>query len=60
VGVFVCVSMFPTGMHLAEQSLFITISRILWAFDIKRAIDPKTGKEIDPPFSLEDAYIDGE
>jgi hypothetical protein len=58
--VVVYVSVCRTGLHLAEQSLFITISRILWAFDIKRAVDPKTGEEVDPPFSLEEAYIDGE
>ena len=34
-------------MHLAENSLFITISRILWAFDILPGLDDN-GKEIKP------------
>src|SRR5271155_5253709 len=33
------------GMHLAENSLFITISRILWAFNILPGLD-ENGKEI--------------
>lgn len=36
------------GMHIADRSLFLAISRLLWAFDFKRAIDPETGKEIVP------------
>ncbi|KAF8168582.1 cytochrome P450 [Pholiota molesta] len=35
------------GIHLALNSLFINISRILWAFDIKPALD-NDGKEIIP------------
>jgi cytochrome P450 len=35
------------GLHLAEQSLFITISRILWAFDILPGLDD-SGNEIKP------------
>jgi len=34
-------------MHLAENSLFITISRILWAFDILPGLD-ESGREIKP------------
>jgi len=33
------------GMHIAERSLFLAISRLLWAFDIKRPVDSATGKE---------------
>ena len=29
------------GMHVAERSLFLGISRLLWAFDIKPALDSK-------------------
>jgi cytochrome P450 len=32
------------GMHLAENSLFITIAKILWAFEIKPPLD-ETGHE---------------
>ena len=35
------------GNHLALNSLFINISRILWAFDIKPALD-KDGKDVIP------------
>ena len=35
------------GLHLARASLFITVSRILWAFDILPAVD-ETGREVLP------------
>lgn len=35
-------------MHIADRSLFLAISRTLWAFDLRRAVDEKTGKEIIP------------
>jgi cytochrome P450 len=36
------------GMHVAEQSLFLGISHILWAFDIRPAKDENTGKDLLP------------
>lgn len=36
------------GMHIADRSLFLGISRLLWAFDFKRAVDPETHQEIIP------------
>ncbi|KAI0196404.1 cytochrome P450 [Astrocystis sublimbata] len=36
------------GMHIADRNLFLGMSRLLWAFDFKRAIDQSTGKEIVP------------
>ncbi|PFH62264.1 hypothetical protein XA68_14395 [Ophiocordyceps unilateralis] len=36
------------GMHIADRSLFLAMSRTLWAFDIKRAVDETTGQEIVP------------
>ncbi|BCR86202.1 cytochrome P450 [Aspergillus chevalieri] len=36
------------GIHIAERSLFLSISRLLWAFDFKRTIDPVTKLEIFP------------
>jgi len=36
------------GIHIAERSLFLSISRLLWAFDFKRAVDPVTKLEIFP------------
>jgi cytochrome P450 len=35
------------GMHVAERSLFLGISRILWAFDIKPVVDA-AGRQILP------------
>ncbi|KAI2618110.1 cytochrome P450 [Hypoxylon sp. NC1633] len=36
------------GMHLADRSLFLAISRMLWAFDFHRAVDRRTGREMVP------------
>ncbi|KAH0609786.1 uncharacterized protein H6S33_012332 [Morchella sextelata] len=44
------------GQKLAENSLFITITRILWGFDISKAHDQITGEEIVPDIF---AYTDG-
>ncbi|KAH8600239.1 cytochrome P450 [Bisporella sp. PMI_857] len=36
-----------SGQALAEQGTWITIARLLWAFNIQKAKDPETGLEID-------------
>ncbi|KAL2157119.1 hypothetical protein VTH06DRAFT_6407 [Thermothelomyces fergusii] len=36
------------GIHVAERSLFLGVSRMLWAFDISPATDACTGKPIIP------------
>jgi cytochrome P450 len=36
------------GMHIADRSMFLAIARILWAFDLGKAIDPDTGSKITP------------
>ncbi|KAI1081433.1 cytochrome P450 [Whalleya microplaca] len=36
------------GMHIADRSLFLAISRLLWAFDFRKAVDEATGEEIVP------------
>ena len=36
------------GMHVAERSLFLGISRLLWGFDIKAKVDKETGLEMKP------------
>lgn len=41
------------GIHVAERSLFLAISRLLWAFDFQRPVDPVTGCEI-PPSDADD------
>lgn len=44
------------GMHIVDRSMFLAISRLLCAFNFKRAIDPKTQQEIIPDM---DEPIDG-
>lgn len=36
------------GIHIADRSMFFAVSRLLWAFDFRRAIDPVTKHEIIP------------
>lgn len=36
-----------SGQALAEQGTWITVARLLWGFNIRKARDPKTRKEID-------------
>ncbi|KAL1624328.1 hypothetical protein SLS56_007867 [Neofusicoccum ribis] len=36
-----------TGRFIARNSLFILIARLLWTFDIRHAVDKKTGKRIE-------------
>ncbi|EJU02480.1 cytochrome P450 [Dacryopinax primogenitus] len=35
------------GMHLAKNSVALVITRLLWAFDIKKKVDQATGRDID-------------
>lgn len=35
------------GMHIADRSLFLSISRLLWAFNFEKAVDDQ-GREIVP------------
>lgn len=35
------------GMHIADRSLFLSISRLLWAFNLEKAVDTR-GIEIEP------------
>ena len=36
-----------TGRHIARNSLWAAIARVLWAFDLKRPIGPTSGEEIE-------------
>jgi cytochrome P450 len=46
------------GMHVAERSLFLGISRLLWAFDIAPAVDRTTGKVLMPdPEKLTQGFV---
>jgi len=44
------------GLHLAEQSLFINVARLLWAFSLSKATDPASGEPV--PVDLL-AFTDG-
>ncbi|CAH0003353.1 unnamed protein product, partial [Clonostachys byssicola] len=44
------------GMHIADRSLFLAISRTLWAFDFKRVVDPEAKQELVPDT---DDLVDG-
>ncbi|KAG9011259.1 hypothetical protein FRB94_003267 [Tulasnella sp. JGI-2019a] len=36
------------GIHLATNSIRLNVMNLLWAFNFKKALDSKTGKEIEP------------
>lgn len=44
------------GMHIADRSIFLAISRLLWAFHFKRMTDQETGEEVVPDM---DNMVDG-
>ncbi|PHH90751.1 hypothetical protein CDD83_2747 [Cordyceps sp. RAO-2017] len=44
------------GMHIADRSLFLAMSRTLWAFDLAPAVDDTTGREVLPDA---DDLVDG-
>ncbi|KAJ9615082.1 hypothetical protein H2200_001156 [Cladophialophora chaetospira] len=47
------------GIHLADRNLFHCISKMLWAFHIEMATDPKTGKPIVPDTDIVTGYREG-
>ncbi|KAK3402583.1 cytochrome P450 [Sordaria brevicollis] len=36
------------GLHVADDFMFLSIARLMWAFNFDRAVDPDTGEEIVP------------
>lgn len=44
------------GMHIADRSIYLAISRLLWAFDFRRAMDADTKQEVVPDM---DDLVDG-
>lgn len=45
------------GMHISERSLFLAISRLLWAFNFRKVVD-KNGKDIVPdPSNLTEGLL---
>lgn len=45
---------FCQGSYVAEASLFITLSRLLWGVDFSTPINPETGRPIIPDLSDEE------
>ncbi|CCM07191.1 uncharacterized protein FIBRA_09532 [Fibroporia radiculosa] len=50
---------FCQGSYIAEASLFITLSRLIWGFNISALLDPKTGKTVVPDITDEANWCDG-
>ncbi|KAH9921903.1 cytochrome P450 [Fomitopsis serialis] len=48
---------FCQGSHIAEASLFITLSRILWGIDFYAPLDPKTKQPILPDVANEEKTV---
>jgi hypothetical protein len=46
-----------TGIHVAQNSLFINMARTLWAFNLKKAKDPKTGDIIEPDTGVQNGFL---
>ncbi|ORY71072.1 cytochrome P450 [Pseudomassariella vexata] len=44
------------GIHIADRSIFLALSRMLWAFDFRRAVDPGTLQDVVPDM---DEVVDG-
>ncbi|KZT20490.1 cytochrome P450 [Neolentinus lepideus HHB14362 ss-1] len=47
------------GAYFAERSLYLTATRLLWAFNFSKAVHPITGNEITPDASMETGYTSG-
>ncbi|KAF2114283.1 cytochrome P450 [Lophiotrema nucula] len=45
------------GMHIADRSLFLAVSRLLWAFDFQAPIDVYGNKVLPNPSQLTDGFI---
>ncbi|EED82984.1 predicted protein [Postia placenta Mad-698-R] len=50
---------FCSGKHIAEASLFIVLSRLIWGFDLYAASDAKTGKVRLPDVDDGATFTDG-
>lgn len=45
------------GMHVAERSLFLAISRLLWAFRLDKAVDENGRQMVPDPDHLTDGFL---
>ncbi|KZT04799.1 cytochrome P450 [Laetiporus sulphureus 93-53] len=50
---------FCQGSHLAEASLFITLSRLLWGIDISAPLDPETKQPLLPDIADDNNWTEG-
>ncbi|OSX61377.1 hypothetical protein POSPLADRAFT_1057133 [Postia placenta MAD-698-R-SB12] len=50
---------FCPGKYVSEASMFIVLSRLIWAFDFYAASDPQTGKAKLPNVNNVDTFTDG-
>lgn len=47
------------GVYIAEASLLIVLSRLIWGFDFLTPTDPLTGEPIIPDALAEESFSDG-
>ncbi|KIW98747.1 uncharacterized protein Z519_00410 [Cladophialophora bantiana CBS 173.52] len=47
------------GIHLADRNLWHAISKLLWAFNFEKKIDPQTGKLVALDTTVETGYREG-
>ncbi|KAF4556709.1 Cytochrome P450-like protein 50 [Elsinoe fawcettii] len=45
------------GMTLTQDETFLACGGLLWAFNLKKKIDPATGLEIDPPLNKSNSLL---
>lgn len=46
-----------TGLHVAQNSLFINMARTVWAFNLHKYKDPETGKVEEPDVSAASGFL---
>ncbi|KAL4940598.1 hypothetical protein BDV06DRAFT_213320 [Aspergillus oleicola] len=46
-----------SGVHVAQNSLFINIARTLWGFNVGKSKDPTTGKILEPDSTTETGFL---
>ena len=59
VSIFADFFLASPGSYIAEASLFIVLSRLIWGIDFQPVADPVTGKPRIPDVHLEESFCDG-
>ena len=44
-------------MNVTQDELFLACGGLMWAYNLKRKMDPKTGKLIDPPLDKSNSLL---